>query len=101
MTTINPYIEIENRLDPSDREIFMARVLRADPRLNGTQVADILSIYDNSDAMLGLREPFYSQNRDLFENVDQPLIRAAVIAAAVIRPDEMRPVVERLMLEPA
>ena len=102
MTNTDAYLEIQRRLRPEDAAAFMAAVTQADPRLRGAQLADVLEIYDEADALLQLREAFGDAHLDRFPGVRWNLWRAAVIVAAVIRPNDMLPFVTLLLRpEPA
>jgi alkylation response protein AidB-like acyl-CoA dehydrogenase len=102
MTNTDAYLEIQRRLRPDDAAAFMAAVTRADPHLVGAHVADVLQMYDEADALLQLREAFSDQHLDRFPGVRLNLYRAAVIVAAVCRPNDMLPFVMQLLRpEPA
>lgn len=92
---MNAYLEIEGRMTDEEREILLERVFDAYPRLRGAHVADVLELYDQSDSLLDVREPFLESVRGRWSNAD--LVRVASVAAAILRPADMLPLVERLL----
>jgi len=51
-------------LTAEERARFLAEVYNRMPRLQGAAVADILDIWQNCDAFLGLVEPFWEAHED-------------------------------------
>jgi hypothetical protein len=92
-----PELIVAKRLTETEREQLVERVVAANPRLRGAEVADILDIFADGDVMIDVTERFYEEHGDDLpggERCDErPL---AVIAAAILQPDDMRPLVERL-----
>lgn len=98
MTNTDAYLEIEARMTDADRETFMERVIDACPGLQGAKVADALELYDEADALLEVREPFL-QSAAGRHYANRVMVRVASIAAAVLRPADMAPLVAQLMGE--
>ena len=57
-------LAIDRALTPAERALFLERVYNRQPRMVGAEVADVLDIWQNSDAYLGLTEPFWEQHRE-------------------------------------
>jgi hypothetical protein len=52
-------LAVDRCLTDDERALFLSRVVTRMPRLDGAHVADILDIWQNCDAFLGLVEPFW------------------------------------------
>lgn len=110
-------LAVEGRMTEEEREEFLARMTWRNPHLRGAHVADILDMLYESDAYLGIVEPFFEDNEHLWREMEERGDRLAgwsltyaVIAAVVLLgleeaasepphktpPDEMMPLVLRL-----
>lgn len=49
-------LAVEAIMTPEERQAFLARLVDANPRLQGAQVADLLDILENGDARLDVLE---------------------------------------------
>jgi hypothetical protein len=109
----NAVLAVEHNMTEAERAKFLNRmtVVHGNTHLEGAGVADILDMLYESDAYLGIVEPFYEQNEALW--TDHPLdmkirlsvaTRGAVVLLELERgafehvdpPEEMLPLVRRL-----
>jgi hypothetical protein len=95
----DPALEIESRLTEDERERVVKRAMRNNPHLRGATAADLLDMWYSGDALLGLREPFHEQHGREYEGERSDLVGIAVLAAAMIEPNAMKPFVDRLLLD--
>lgn len=72
-------LAVDRALTDEERARFLTEVYNKMPRLQGAHVADVLDIWNNSDAFLGLVEPFWEQH---CEELDA--IRGAVYAVYAV-----------------
>lgn len=75
-------LAIDRALTDEERALFLERVYNRVPRLVGAHVADVLDIWDNSDAFLGLTEPFWEAHAGELDRIRGA--RFAVYAALVL-----------------
>jgi hypothetical protein len=75
-------LAVDRALTVEERGQFLAEVYNRIPRMVGAEVADVLDIWQNSDAFLGLVEPFWEAHRDELDRTRG--IVYAVYAALVL-----------------
>jgi hypothetical protein len=103
MTTADEYARMErDRQDAATKDVlavagcltdderarFLAEVYNRMPRLVGASVADILDIWENGDAFLGLVEPFWERHEDELHHTRGAVY--AVYAALVLDDGSLR-----------
>lgn len=72
------YLVVQGLLTDDECKLLLDNVLLINPRLRGAHVADVLDLFDDSDAFLGIREPLYEKYGDLGE-LHSPLVLAAIL----------------------
>lgn len=75
-------LAIDRALTGAERALFLERVYNRMPRLVGAEAADVLDIWDNHDAYLGLLEPFWEEHEEELDAIRGA--RFAVYAALVL-----------------
>lgn len=79
------YLQIEAAMTPEEREAFLARLNKLNPRKHGAHIADYLTMLHDADAAIDFVEPIYEQAYDVLVEQgaadDAPLICPAALAA--------------------
>ena len=87
MPRVDPFIGVQNALDPLSSDVVMRGATARNPQLHGADVADVLDIYCSHDACLYFIEPYWEQYAPKDEINDQltaDFFRAAAMAVALM-----------------
>ena len=57
-------LAVEHVMPGGDKLAFMGWVVEQNPQFRGASIADVLDIYDDHDALLAWREPFWEKHAD-------------------------------------
>lgn len=96
-------LAVDRALTDEERARFLAEVYNRMPRLVGAHVADILDIWQNSDAFLGLTEPFWEAHEaelNRTRGIIYAVYAAIVLDDGSLRIETVRELAQRAGLPP-
>lgn len=85
-------LAVDRALTDEERALFLSEVFNRMPRLTGAHVADVLDIFENSDAYLPITEPFWEAHGEELHRIRGAVY--AVYAALVLQ--DGRPTIEKV-----